>query len=108
MKPRRFGPARLTTTQNPRHDGHIQDAIRRELERSPKPLSVYGIALATGLKMQQVRSAINRMLAGQGVVVSVKQGNVTKYQLYRRATPKESGVVAGRITIGRGMRWSAW
>lgn len=85
---------------HPAHTG-VTQAIRDALARSPEPLSVYKIHLATGIKPEKIRSAIGQMVTRTGSIVCIKGDgprSVT-YALYeRRPKPaRESGNVAGRI-----------
>jgi hypothetical protein len=100
--PSRSSEAR-SRTRDPRHDGTAQ-AIRDALARSPEPLSVYKLFLATGIRPEKIRDALSAMITRTGQVVSTKGPKGAVYSLFTKQQSKApadsgSGRIAGRITI---------
>lgn len=88
--------------------GH-PELILRAIRRAGKPLSVYALKLATGLREVQIRSAIGGMLTGSGGIVSKRGPKGCVYDIYRAPAEKAAATkptVAGRITVPQ-FRWGA-
>lgn len=92
------------------HKGYAQ-MVREALRLSGKPMSLWSIATATGLKVEKVKLIISGLMgAGGSGGISRERGTngVIYYTTFKpQERPRESGRAAGRITIGRGMRWWA-
>lgn len=93
----------------------LLDRIRELLSASPEPLSVDAMwcALDSGRNKQQIRAAVGQLMT-KGEIVSLWKSGRCFYEILEKADARRrtksrsgSGVIAGPITIGRGMKWGA-
>lgn len=113
---REDSPSRMrqSAANCPQHTGAIA-LVRDALNRAGRPLSLYAISIAAGIKTERVKRAINGAMnfGGSGGIYRINGANgVTYYTTIRpeqrqevRLTRAGSGQIAGPITIGRGSVW---
>jgi hypothetical protein len=71
----------------PKHTGAAEE-VRAALKRVGKPLSIYSLHIATGLKPKQVKRAVSGMLfRGGGLVQEQGVNGVMYYRLYEAPAP---------------------
>lgn len=96
--------------RRPKNQPHTAEIVRAALKEAGRPMSVYELHLATGMKATRIKSALQGLTWSTGGVVCKREGGAYRYSIYVAPKPKTesgSGQIAGTITIGRGYMWGA-